>query len=181
MMKRLIIPALITLLPLSAWAIPITYKFSNENNVSNVLNYKKNNKRNFGFNGAITGEWNGSVLSGISGSLLSTDGEVRVNVDGGTLSKDGQGSWMINFVRKNRAYSGTINFSNLLISETALKVWGGSNLSCSKPNGKSCGKKWFGIDAKGPGSTVPGPAPFVVMGIGLAGIFIASKVRKSKI
>ncbi|MCH9698699.1 MAG: hypothetical protein K0U68_11395 [Gammaproteobacteria bacterium] len=184
MLKKLIMLTLVALMPLSAWGIPITYKFTNNNSkVWNVVNDKqnKNDKWNFGFNGSITGEWDGSILSGITGSLLSNNGKVRVNINGGSLNKNGRGSWMLKIIKGDKTYSGNIRFKNysyLNVSDTDLTIWGGSKLSCTKSNGNSCGRKWFGVDAKGPGSTVPGPAPFTVMGIGLVAFIVASKARK---
>lgn len=138
--------------------------------------------KNHDFSGSISGTWDDSSgLSGISGSLLSKNGNVRVNVNGGSLSKNGRGNWIVDIIKGNKTYSGTLRFANkpyLKVTQNRLKIWGGSKLSCTKSNGKSCGKRWFGLDAKGPGSNVPGPAPFVVMGIGLVGFIIASKVRR---
>lgn len=179
MSYKLTIIALIFFIPLSVSAIPISYSFDNSK-----IYFKKNKKRSSDLNGSITGEWDGSVLSGITGSLLSNDGKVSIKINGGTLNSNGGGSWMLDITKNYRTYTGTINFKNLPsfnITDTNLNIWGGSSLSCTKSNGKSCSGKWFGLGAKGSGSNVPGPAPFVVMGIGLVGFIIASKVRQKTV
>lgn len=186
-MKKLIITALILMMPIGAWAIPTTYNFVNSgSSMWNVVHDSNNNndRWDFGFDGSITGDWSGSVLSGITGSLLSNNGQVSIQITDGQLNPNGTGNWLVNISRGARTYMGTFNFQlmppySLFVNENFLKIWGDANLSCTKSDGSNCRNKWLGLDAKGPGSSVPGPAPFAIMGIGLIALISFGKFKSS--
>ncbi len=111
----------------------------------------------------VSGTWNGSSLSNISGLLTGHHGSVNITV--GSLAVNGAGY-------KNS------------ISESHLNLWGGSRLSFTwiyrgSQYSHDFGNWWVGLDLNGSGtSTVEVPELdtfFGLMGLGLLGFAFARK------
>lgn len=179
MLRKLFITAilLIAFMPVSSWAISTTYSFSNSSNSWNVIH----GNWNFGVNGSITGDWNSyaGILTGISGSLASNNGNTVISILDGFNTSDGFGVWDVSIARNDRTFTGLFNFANysyLNAGASSVKLWGGADLSCTRnSNGSSCGTRWLGLDLWGPGSDtvvvdVPEPTTMGLMGLGLMGL-----------
>jgi hypothetical protein len=174
---------LFAFLPANSWAI------SNVN--YNLSGYAHGNAiSNFWSSGNVSGSWNGSSLSGISGYLSGNNGSININ--GGSLAANGSGSLDLSIKRYNGTYTGTISFLDSgyyggwydnSVSADYLNLWGGDKLSYTwTANGSNhsynFGKWWVSLDLNGEGTTVatvPEPATFGLMGLGMLGFAFARK------
>ena len=190
MIRKLLVSTilLIAVLPINSWAISnVTYDLSGYAHGWSISN--------FWSSGNVTGAWDGSSLSNITGSLTGNHGSVSIT--GGSLMANGAGSLDVSINRYNSAYTGTISFHDSgyfggaydnSVSENSLNLWGGSwlNKTWTSPysgNSYNFGNWWVGLDLNGNGTataTVPEPATFALLGLGMLGLGFAKK-RKEQI
>ena len=103
MLRKLLVSALflVAVLPVNSWAISqVNYDLSGYAHGWSISN--------FWSSGSVSGGWNGSTLSNISGTLSGHKGSV--NITGGSLSANGAGSLDLSISRYNSTYTGTISF-----------------------------------------------------------------------
>jgi len=184
MLRKLLVSALflVAVLPVNSWAISqVNYDLSGYAHGWSISN--------FWSSGSVSGGWNGSTLSNISGTLSGHKGSV--NITGGSLSANGAGSLDLSISRYNSTYTGTISFNDYgpnyggydnSVSADYLNLWGGDWLqktwtSQNSGNTYDFGKWWVGLDLWGNGTPtqVPEPATFGLMGLGLLGFAFARK------
>jgi len=188
MLRKLLVSTLflIALLPVYSWAM------SQEN--YDLSGYAHGwSISNFWSSGSVSGSWNGSTLSNISGSLSGHKGSV--NITGGSLAANGAGSLDLSISRYNSTYTGTISFFDNgyygggydnSVSADYLNLWGGDWLQKTwtsnwSGNTYNFGKWWVGLDLEGygtPVTQVPEPATFALMGLGLLGLGFARKKQE---